>query len=438
MCYNIINIFLEEFILPQKFSLGEGVEGLFIEDSRFNTTLVSFNFYMPLRDESYEDFALLPYVLSSCSDEYKTFRALNTELGNLYGATLSGGSVKVMDYQRISLSVSVLNDRFSLGGESVVSRAAELLASLIFAPSLQGEAFCERDVEREKQQMLDRIRGEINNKRGYARSKTLSLMFGSDPFGIPRFGREDRMQKVNGKSLFAAWSEMLRSAYIRINVIGAEMPEGIFSAAGKAFSAISRENITSFGGFNMPNLTEGGTVCERMDIAQGKLVMGFSLGRVGDEKSSADIAVMSDIFGGGPYSCLFVNVREKLSLCYYCACSAIRSKAIMMVDSGVEAANEPKARAEILNQLEIMKNGGFTAEQFDSSIRNICDTVKSVGDSQEAINTWYASRVFDSSISTPEEFIAAIEAVTPEQVKQAAQAVKLHTVYSLLPKEDKQ
>lgn len=424
--------------MPQKFNLSKGVDGLFIEDYRFNTTLVSFNFYVPLDEKYYEDYALLPYVLSSCCDEYKTFRELNTALGNLYGATLSGGAVKFMDYQRISLTVSVINDRFALENESIVSKAASLLASLIFAPSLNGEAFTAEDVQREKIQMLDRIRGEINNKRGFARAKTLSLMFEGDPYALPRFGREEQMLGVSGKSLFAAWSKMLREAYVSINVVGEKMPEGIFSAASSAFSAISRENILSFKGFKTPNLAKESELCEKMEIAQGKLVMGFSIGKVDCEKNTAPVTVMADIFGGGPYSCLFANVREKLSLCYYCACTPLKSKGIMLVDSGVEAANVNKARAEILNQLEIMKKGEFSREQFDSSIRNICDTIKSVGDSQEGISSWYASRVFDSSIGTPEQLIESIKAVTPESVKQAAADVKLHTVYSLLPKEDKQ
>ena len=422
--------------MPQKFELCRGVEGLFIEEPRFNTTLVSFNFYMPLSHETYEDYALLPYLLSSCSEEYKTFRELNTRLGNLYGATLSAGAAKFMDYQRISVSVSVLGDRFSLCGEQIVAEAAKLLASLVFAPALEGESFKSADVERERVQMLDRIRGEINNKRGYARSKALSLMFGNDPFGLPRYGREEEMLKVTGKSLFAAWSRMLRESYVQVSVVGERLPEGIFSAAQAAFSAIERDNITSFIGYNLPNLAEEATVCERMDVRQGKLVLGFSLGRVERERDTADIMVMCDIFGGGPYSRLFTNVREKLSLCYYCAALAIKSKGIMLCDSGVEAQNAEKAQKEILAQLEIMKNGEFEKEQFESSIRSLCDGIKSVADSQEALSAWYASRVFDDSLKGPDDLIEAVRAVTPEDVRRAAQAVRLHTVYSLMPQED--
>lgn len=421
--------------MPQKFDLCEGVEGLYVEDSRFNTTLVSFNFYMPLKSEDYADYALLPYLLSSCGEEYPTFRELNTRLGNLYGATIIAGAYKYIDYQRISISISVLNDRFSLCGEQVVASAANLLASLIFAPSLEGERFKSADVERERAQMLDRIRGEINNKRGYARSQTLSLMFGDDPFGMPRYGKEEDMLRVSGESLFSAWSKMLREAYVQVSVVGERFPDDVFSAAASAFSAIKRENITKFRGYNLPRFADKQTVCERMDVKQGKLVMGFSLGRADCEEKMADVMVMADIFGGGPYSRLFTNVREKLSLCYYCACAAVKSKGVMLVDSGVKAENAEKAQKEILAQLEIMKKGEFGNEQFESSIRSLCDSIKSRNDCQESIFSWYATRVFDDSLKSPEDLIEAVCAVTKEDVMRAAQNVSLHTVYSLMPQE---
>ena len=145
--------------MPQIVKLSEGVEGLFIENSRFNTTLISFNFYLPLDFDTYSANALLPYVLSSCSKEYEDFRKLNIKLGNLYGATITTGNSKLMNYQCMNIAISVINDKYALSGECVVTEAAKLLASLIFNPSIEGESFKETDVLREKIQMLDRIKG---------------------------------------------------------------------------------------------------------------------------------------------------------------------------------------------------------------------------------------------------------------------------------------
>lgn len=425
--------------MQKKITLGNGVEGLFIKNTRFNTTLVSFNFYLPLTRENYAENSLLPYVLTSCSEEYGTFRELNTALGNLYGASVSAGSAKLMNYQRINISISVLNDRYSLDGDSVVSRAASLLASLIFAPSIESDAFKEQDIERERRQMLDRIYGEINDKRGYARAKTLELLFGDDPYGIPRFGTESDMKNVTQTSLFEAWSNMLKKAYVRINVIGEseETADAVFSAATAGFSSITREDVTSFNGFNIPVFAEKTEQTERMDITQGKLVMAFTTGVVDCEKNTAALTVMADIFGGGPYSKLFMNVREKLSLCYYCACGIVKNKGFMLVDSGLEEQNADKAKNEILRQLECMQNGEITDSEIEASIRSICDSAKSVYDSEEGINAWYSARVFDDSVSSPEEFAELIKRVTKEDVCRAARGLSLNTVYMLMPQEEK-
>ena len=69
--------------------LSNGAEGVFIKNDRFNTTLVSFNFYMPLKPETAADYALLPFVLTTCSKEYPDFSKLNFKLSKLYGAELS-------------------------------------------------------------------------------------------------------------------------------------------------------------------------------------------------------------------------------------------------------------------------------------------------------------------------------------------------------------
>ena len=56
-----------------------------------------------------------------------------------------------------------------------------------------------------------------------------------------------------------------------------------------------------------------------MDITQAKLVIGLRSGMTHAEDDYFAFRVMTDIFGGGPYSRLFLNVREKMSLCYYCS-----------------------------------------------------------------------------------------------------------------------
>jgi len=163
------------------------------------------------------------------------------------------------------------------------------------------------------------------------------------------------------------------------------------------------------------------------------LCMGFSSELYGED--AAALTVMCDIFGGGPYSRLFTNVREKYSLCYYCASGAVKSKGLITVDSGIEKENATKAEKEILNQLDIMKQNLFTDEEFQSSIKSITDSFKSYNDSQGLLDAWYSLKIVKDRLISPEEAAQEILNVTRNDVVYAARGVKLHTVYKLLPND---
>lgn len=419
--------------------LSNGAEGVFIKNDRFNTTLVSYNFYMPLRAQTAAHYALLPFVLTTCSEKYPDFSRLNYKLSKLYGANLSASAEKVGDFQLIKIAISVIDDRFTLDNEQLFESAAELLNQLVFEPKISNGAFCEADVTREKRKATEHIKGEISEKRIYARKRLIEEMYHGEPYGVAKCGTIEDVEKITGASLNKAWQDVLSHAFIRVNVISRNMPQRLFDAVSERLSKIDRQTITGTPVCTPTAKAKKVTaVAENLDIAQGKLVMGFSSEIYGDEESTAGLAVMCDIFGGGPYSRLFNNVREKMSLCYYCSASSVRAKGLILVDSGVEKKNAETAEAEILNQLKIIKNGEFTDTEFDSSIKGMTDSLKSYNDSQELLDVWYSVKIFKEKLLSPEDSAKLISSVTRDDVIRAARGVNLHTVYKLLPKECEQ
>ena len=418
----------------QRVELGNGIEGLFIKNSRFNTTLISCNFFLPLEKNTVAEYALLPFILTTCSKKYPDFSKLNYKLNRLYGASLDASTEKYGDYQLLKMTISVINDRYTLDGESLVKQAAELICGLVFEPSCENGAFLPSDLAREKRKAIEHIRGEYSEKRVYAKKRLLEEMYKDEPYGLSKCGRIEDVEKITGESLYKAWENMLKTAFIRFNVVGAEMPSGLFDDITERFSAVKRENITNC---KISSLTKAAetpnNVIENMAVNQGKLVMGFSSEMIGNDENSLPLLVMGDIFGGGPYSRLFSNVREKMSLCYYCSASTVRQKGLLTVESGIETVNAEKAEKEILNQLNIIKNGEFSDFEFESSIKSLCDSFMGYNDSQTSIDTWYTVKVNNNEVYSPEEIVEKIKLITREDVINAAKGIKLHTVYKLLP-----
>ncbi len=416
-------------------ALSQGAQGVFVKNGRFNTTLISFNFYMPLAAETVAEYALLPFILTTCSKQYPNFSRLNYKLSKLYGAELSASAEKVGDLQLLKIAVSVIDDRYTLDEESLLQSAVDLLTSLVFEPKVQDGAFFVEDVEREKRKAIEHIRGQIAEKRTYARRRLIEEMYKGKPYGVSKCGEESDVEKITGESLYAAWKRILENAFIRVNVISRNMPTGLFDNIGKHLSQIERTQITDCTATTPTRKAAAvKTVDERMDIAQGKLVMGFS-SRLHGEKDTAPLSVMCDILGGGPYSRLFTNVREKMSLCYYCSASAVKVKGLLTVDSGVEAQNADCAQKAILEQLDAVKKGEFGDFEFEASKKSIIDSMKGCNDSQGTLDLWYSLRITGQTPPSPEEAAAEIAAVTRKQVIAAAQGVHLHTVYRLLPQD---
>lgn len=415
-------------------SISNGVDGLFIANDRFNTTLLSFNFYMPLKKETVANNALLPFVLTTCSDKYPDFLKLNYKLSKLYGARLEASCEKTGDFQLLKVSVSVINDAFALDGENLVNEACELLLSLIFEPKVSETGFFDEDLSREKRKAIEHIRGEISEKRIYAKNRMIEEMYKGESYGIPKCGTESDVNAISGESLYNAWTNLLKSAYIRVNVVSSVLPNGLFDKIKDRFSSIERSDITDCYVITRTKPAQSvNTVTEKMDVSQGKLVMGFSSEVNESRGNSLALMVMTDIFGGGPYSRLFTNVREKMSLCYYCSASSVRNKGLVTVDSGVEYQNFDKAQKEILNQLDIVKKDGFSDFEFESSIKSITDSLNTYNDSQSSIDTWYSLRVFDREVISPEELAQKLVGIKRSDIVEAAKGVKLHTVYRLMP-----
>ena len=420
------------------YGLSEGAEGLFIKNERFNTTSVSFNFYLPMSADTAAAYALLPFILTTCGAEYPDFSVLNFKLSRFYGARLEASAEKLGDFQLLRMRISVINDKYTFDSESLLKRAIDMLLSLIFKPKTENGAFCEEDLSREKRKAIEHIKGEISEKRIYAKNRLIEEMYKGSAYGVPKCGTVEDVEKITGESLYKAWEDMLKKAFVRVQVIGASIPQRLFETVAESFENINRCEITDCK-TSEPTaaLEEPNEVTERMAVKQGKLVMGFSSDMCGDDDVSLPLMVATDIFGGGPYSRLFANVREKMSLCYYCFASAVRQKGLVTVDSGVEAENAEKAQKEILAQLDAVKKGEFTDFEFEASLKSLRDSLNSYNDSQVLLDTWYALKAGNRTLYSPEEIADKIAEITREDIVNAAKGIRLHTVYKLLPKEEK-
>lgn len=412
-------------------NLGTGVEGGFIKTDKFKSTLLSFCFYIK-NSEKTASFALFSEISTNVCDEYPTIRELKKKLDELYGATLQTRMDKIGDMIKVEFAISVIADKFTLDKEEVGKQAAKLLISLLFEPSLENGSFKQVDIERDRKVMIDAIESEINDKRLYAARRALSLMCPNEPVSLPKYGTAEQMSKVSSTDLIDAWNYLLHNAFVRVNYVGSEYPSEIFSLISKKFNAIDRVAKKEFITDKHICSEKVNVQTENIEANQSKLFMGFTFDSTDTIIDNYIASMFIGVFSAGTFSKCFKIVREKLSLCYYCAPSLLRQKGIFFVDCGIDRANYEKTKSAIIEQLDEIKKGNITDDEFDAEILAIKSSLNSITDSVESLNVWLKGNIFrDEKHNDISEHFDIISKINKQDIIDFAKTVKLDTVYLL-------
>ena len=410
----------------------DGVNFRSIRDTKFKTMRISAHLIVPMSRQTAAENALLPFLLSRASREYPDFTKLGQRLAELYGASLNADVQKLGDLQVLSLSASGIADRYALEGEAISGELAKLLCSILFDPPLVDGLFPEDGFEQEKRQTMELIDSEYSDKRTYARQRCEAIMCADEPYGVNRYGGKEDIARVERPALTAAWKRLLDTAKIELMVLGDCDPAPVYEGFRAAFETLGSRKTADCTTKVVRSAEKVNTVTEKMDVAQGKLVMGFRTGTATPDEEVPATRLMAALFGGTPNSKLFLNVREKLSLCYYCSASYNSMKGIMLVQSGVEVKNMERAKEEILRQLDEVKQGNFDESEVEAAKMSLCNSYRTLSDSLGGLENWYLSQTFASHSQQPEEAAAQINAVTRQEIIDAANRVTLDTLYCLV------
>ena len=412
--------------------LADGVYLTCLPARKFKTSLLSAQFVTPLRKETAAGSALLPAVLRRGTVTYPDMGSLAARLDRLYGARIDYTVRKKGENQCVGFVASFIDDSFTPGGEKLLEPVADLLGELICDPVTRHGRFVPAYFESEKTNLIDAIRSLINDKRDYADSRLLREMCAGEPYGVPRLGDETEAERLQPKKLYALYKELISTARLELFYSGSADRRRVEQALLSAFSALPRDVVRDIA---IPRdhvaRQEVLRIEEAMDVTQGKLGMGFSCG----SDDTAALLMGNTLFGGSSNSKLFLNVREKLSLCYYASSLYHRQKGLITVSSGIEFDKFQQAYDEILAQLEAVRTGDLEDWELEGAKSTLLNAYASMGDSQGKLENFYLGQAATGQSETPEMLAQQVREITPERIFKAMETVTLDTVYFLKGKE---
>lgn len=411
--------------------INEGVKLHLINTNKFKTNIVSVFLTKKLTRENITKEALIPAVLRLGTANAKTQEELNKKLENMYGADFNCGIEKRGDNGVLKFYIEAIEDEYALNGETIQKEAINLLLDIVFNPLIENSGFKKEYVDGEKENLKRIIESKIDNKSNYAYVRCIEEMYKNEPFGLYEYGYIEDLKNINENNLYEYYEEFLNNCKIDIFVSGnineKEIEDTIKSdkninkllPRNPEFILDSKQDVN--------NIKEQ-TAEEKMDVSQGKIVIGMS---IKNDIDDAVLNVYNAILGGGANSKLFQNVREKASLAYTAGSRYIKSKNNIFIRCGIEIKNYEKTIEIIKEQLEDMKKGKFSEDDIKNAKELLIASFISIQDEQPREISYYMSQQLSKDISDIETACKKIESVNKQQIIEAAENIMINTIFFL-------
>ncbi|MEG1719255.1 MAG: pitrilysin family protein [Clostridia bacterium] len=406
------------------------------KSKKYKTNYISLGFLNNLSKEMASLCSLLVRVIKSSNNTDDNLIKVTKRLENLYGAKLKTLTKKVGETHLTYLSIEYLNSKYTLDGENIEKDIFAFLNDMLNNPYLPNGAFSEKTVATEKENLIDSIKAKFDDKMMYSLDKCTEIMCSDEAYSACELGDIEIIKKITPKALLEFYQQFINNSTVYINFCGSVNEDYIKNEFKNLFS--DNRNTTPLKTNVVYNKGEVKTYLEKLPIAQGKLTLGFRTKVTAKDDEFINLLLFNTVFGSSPNSRLFENVREKLSLCYYCSSMVEKNKGVMFVYSGVESYNKEKAVEEILFQLEDLKNGNISENELIVAKNHFRNTYKSLNDDNASMSLFNIGQFVANTNVLASELVSKVDSVTALDIKKIASEIYLDTeVFISSDKEEK-
>ncbi len=280
---------------------------------------------------------------------------------------------------------------------------------------------------------LDRERGvviqEIN--RAYDQPSTVAeylidrAAFGEHPLGRTVLGPEENLRSFTRAAIVAfrerRWAGARGGAFL-VGNLDHLPPEAELHECFARFPALGEPEPYVPAPAFAPQIA-----VEQRDTNQSHLRMIYRPAvDVTDRPQRAALAIYSTLLGGSMGSRLFDEIREKRGLCYsvYALDHSFADVPILQLGSGLDSSKCIEAYTRMREIVEELRADGPTEDEVARARAYAAGRLVLAFENTNAVARYAASQsiVFDEAID-PDAVIAALDAVTYEQVREVAEGI---------------
>jgi predicted Zn-dependent peptidase len=402
-----------------------------LSTDKFKTTTIVVMVEQELAEQYVTKTALLALVMKRATARFPDSKQLREHLDFLYGAIFDVDVVKKGERQILHIYMEVPNEKYLSEPAPLLEQAVQFVGDMLARPYLEQEAFAEKYVSAEKESLRKRIESLIDDKMKYANQRVTEEMCKGEPFALLANGRIEDIPAITGADLYRYFQEITSQNPVDLFVVG-DVERSQIARYVEQHIPLNRSQPKPLPAANLQKqVTEIRETVERLDVSQAKLNIGCRTQVTYKDDDYPSLLVTNGVLGGFPHSKLFVNVREKASLAYYAVSRLESHKGILMMMSGIDAANYEKAVTIIKEQLELVRKGEISEAEMEQTKATLTNQFRELLDNPRMMIDFAYNGVLSGRKRQLQELLQQIDAVTVEDVKRVADKIAIDTIYLL-------
>jgi predicted Zn-dependent peptidase len=303
-----------------------------------------------------------------------------------------------------------------------VGAAFDLLADIF-----HHSRFGARDIEKEKQIVLEEIRTVQDDPEDYLHELHAEDVFGNHPIGRPILGTSRAMQQLDRRRLLHYKHKHYRPEHTIVAVAGnfhfSQLLDQVNEYFGQWQAEKSATPSRKIESDRWPAQPKSRQSLHQKSLEQVHLCVGFKGLATGDPDRYA-AHVLNTIFGGGVSSRLFQEVREKRGLAY-----TIYSHLSSFLDGGtltVYAATRPAEVGAVIDQIcketkKLCRRGLAVKELERTKTQLKGSLMLGLEGTYGRMNKLAKDELYQGRHVPLQEMVKDIDRISPDQIRQLSQ-----------------
>lgn len=321
-----------------------------------------------------------------------------------------------------NLGTDAAADYFTLGLKTVTADFPEILN--LAADILRSPSCPEAEVQLERQLTIQNIRAQSERPFSVAFQQLREAMYGEHPYGCSILGTPETLNEITAADLKDYHQTYFRPDNLVISLSGRMEPERAIAQIAAAFEDWAIPDPPLPVAPLLPTLPPPSSHTIHQDTQQAIIMVGYPAPAVHNLPDYIALKVINTYLGSGLSSRLFVELREKRGLAYdVSAFYPTRfSESQFVAYIGTAPENAQVGFDGLVAEIERLCQVPLTEAELQAAKNKLLGQYalgKQTNADLAQLFGWYT--IIDLGIEFDQQFQAAVNLITPDQIQAAAQ-----------------